>query len=179
MNNPDLSRIAETFIRVARRDADPRAVWTRHIQLLRSRVAPLVRDLRNRRYVGWYSFLFHDRCSGVPPSLADDGAFIHLRLELAEGVTVEHLKKALPPECEGTDYSPSLAHDRLDEIDASSLRDRDVAEAWRILGELSEWSLSMLEAHTDGLPVPPQNIRKFFHFLRNQLLAGFIGCPDW
>ena len=181
MNKPDLSRVAETFLRVTADDPSP-ADWPRYIQMLRTQVTPLVRQRRQQGHIRWFSFLFHNRCSGVPVDDPDDrGWFIHLRVELAEGVTIEQLRDTLPEDWwKGkTQLSPPLDRSCLDEIPASAFRDGDVANGWQVLGEVSEWSLSMLDAHPDGAAVPPQNLRKFLHFLWNQLLVDLVGCPRW
>jgi hypothetical protein len=57
VRTPELSRLVETFIRVGEQtDLSP----DRHFHLLRTEVAPLVCTLRERKLIGWFSFLVHD-----------------------------------------------------------------------------------------------------------------------
>jgi len=175
MNKPDLSRVAETFLRVTLDEPSP-ADWRRYIQMLRTRVTPLVRQLQEQRFIGWFCFLLHGRQSGVPVKDPQDrGAFIHLRVELVQGVTIEQLIQALVGDgpWELTRLSPRLDVEPEPDkfgVQVSALRDGDIAHAWRTLGEASEWSLRMLEAHADGADVPPRNVKQFLHFLCNQVL---------
>jgi hypothetical protein len=52
-------------------------------------------------------------------------------------------------------------------IDKASLKNEDIEEAWRIIGEQSEWVLEMLSVHKDDTGVTPYEIAQFLHFFDN------------
>lgn len=69
------------------------------LRLVRKRVLPLVRRLERRGILFSYSFLVHDRASGVPCLKSDKRAYLHLRLILSSaGVRRDAIivRKALP-----------------------------------------------------------------------------------
>ena len=65
------------------------------LRTLRQRVLPLLRDLERKAVLRSYSFLVHDRTSGVPCPPEDPSPYIHLRLVLNP---VADARKLLPKE---------------------------------------------------------------------------------
>jgi hypothetical protein len=64
MDQPDLTAIYETFIRIG----PPSVAWPLVTETLRSQVAPLMRDLSKDGIINWYCFLIHDRHPVFPPA---------------------------------------------------------------------------------------------------------------
>ncbi len=82
-DSPNVESIIETFIPIqVSKDATSLQVWQNYLDMLRSVVAPLVRDLTQKGVIHWYCFLVHDRESGVPTSKEDDRLYVHLRMAL-------------------------------------------------------------------------------------------------
>src|SRR4051794_22237775 len=94
MRTPDLNCLVETFIRIGTESSSDQ-----HFRMLRTVVAPLVRDLRGRNLIGWFSFFVHDRNSGVPTTSEDTACYLHLRFERLSGVDYETIAAALPDYC--------------------------------------------------------------------------------
>lgn len=57
-------------------------------------------------------------------------------------------------------------------IEKSLLKNEEIEEAWRILGEQSEWLMSMLNIHKENVGIPIEQITQFMHFYFNMLGLG-------
>jgi hypothetical protein len=55
-------------------------------------------------------------------------------------------------------------------VDGSELRDHNWARAWRLVGEASEFVLSLLEEYEE--PPSPQRTIQYLHFITNGLGMG-------
>ncbi|MDH5690662.1 MAG: hypothetical protein OEY81_04475 [Candidatus Bathyarchaeota archaeon] len=56
------------------------------------------------------------------------------------------------------------------------MKNEEIEEAWRIIGEQSEWLLGMLDIYKEELDIPPQQIKQFFHYYFNMTQVP-ITCP--
>lgn len=136
--------------------------------LMRSDVLPLIRNLEQHHFVGWYCFLIHDGASGVPCAPDDKALYVHLRLALADGVNAENLftsKKLLSRRWEMSrkcKLAPEIAG-----IEPMML-EGGIERAWRLLGAQSAWYLDFLEAHPDADTLALiKHARQFLHFFAN------------
>ena len=108
-------------------DKDALAVLRR----VRRDVLPLVRDLERRKILRTFSFLVHDRTSGVPCPAEDTSAYVHLRLVTSGRADVRRLL-------------PSAW------VYVSSVRPTAEEErAQRILCEQSAWYLRLVEGASE------------------------------
>lgn len=178
MKEPQLDRIVETFIPIP---LDPSStqiqIWQDYLDLLRTKVAPLVRRLQGLGTVEWFSFLVHNRHSGVPTDESDQELYVHFRFELAEGANSDDLISQLPSFCKMTRMMPVPQRDRLDNNDISAFKDQKVEWGWRVLGEGSEWILRMLESHDPSVRIPPQNVAQLLHYIGNALFVKVVQIP--
>ena len=172
---PNVDRIIETFIPIeASRDTASLEVWQNYLNVLRSVVAPLVKDLTQKGTINWYCFLVHGRESGVPTSEGDNGLYVHLRMALTAPSHEAEFISHLPSFCR---YSRKMSMPNppsLDKVDIQSLAKGQVEQGWKVLGESSEWVLKMLGAHDPVKPIPRQNVAQFLHYLGNQLLVEAV-----
>ena len=172
MRTPDLSRLVETFVRIGTEGSSDR-----HFHVLRNLIAPLIRDLRDHNLIGWFSFLVHDRNSGVPTTLNDPAAYLHVRFERMPGVDFETLVSALPDFCVFTQPVPPVNERSLQPADHTALIAPEVATGWALFGASSEWALDLACAHRNDRPLPVKNLRQFLHYLGNQLLIRTTDIP--
>jgi hypothetical protein len=173
---PNLSRLAETYIRIAPQSSGS-GLWAPYVDLLRLHVAPLVVDLRKAGLVGWFSFLVHDRTSGVPTAAGDDDAFVHLRFELVGSTTLDQLASSLPEICMFTRAHGPITPESILPADFHALRAPELPHAWALFGASSEWTLDFVTSHRDGQPIPLQNVAQFLHYLGNQLMIRATTIP--
>jgi hypothetical protein len=174
-DSPNVENIIETFIPIqVSKDATSLQVWQNYLDMVRSVVAPLVRDLTQKGVINWYCFLVHDRESGVPTSKDDDRPYVHLRMALKKTSHKVEFMKQLPSFCHFSRKMSMPNPPSLDNVDIQSLANGQVEQGWKILGESSEWVLKMLDAHDPKKQVPPQNVDQFLHYLGNQLLIRSV-----
>ena len=62
-------------------------------------------------------------------------------------------------------------------IDKFLLKNEDVGEAWRIIGEQSEWFLNLVNIFKEGADIPPEEIIQFLHYFFNMAQLIFT-CPE-
>jgi hypothetical protein len=90
----------------------------RVLRAIRQDVVPLVRSLqsgqRRRQMLSSFSFLVHDRTSGVPCPAEDPHSYIHLRLNYANVITETKLRGQLPSKwCYLTPVDPTDTERRV------------------------------------------------------------------
>jgi hypothetical protein len=172
---PNVDRMVETFIPIQdSKDIGSLQVWQNYLDMLRSVIAPLVRDLSRKGMINWYCFLVHDRGSGVPTSEEDDRPYVHLRVSLTRATSETEFISQLPSFCHFSRKMSMPNPPSLDKVDIQFLVKGQVEEGWKILGESSEWVLKMLDAHDPNKPVPLQNVAQFLHYIGNQLLVEAV-----
>jgi hypothetical protein len=94
-------------------------------------------------------------------------------LSLKKGVNSEDFLKALPNYCSepkylGREYGVSISG-----ITKTQLKNNKIEEAWKLIGEQSEWIIHMVIAHKDR-EITIQQIIQFMHFYMNMLGLGHL-----
>lgn len=128
-------------------EADVTALQVRGIELdalrvlrcIRQDVLPLVRDLQKKGLLKSFSFLVHDRTSGVPTSPEDREAYIHLRLVFLTSVfrTISgRVRKTSPRELLPEKWI------LLQRVDVSPAE----AKAHQVIDPQSAWYLDLVES---------------------------------
>ena len=165
MQKPDLNQMWETFIKIPAEDN--RVGFNLLYSCIRSRIYPMISRLKDDGMIDWYCFLTHDRKSGVPTSEDDDNPYFHVRLTLKKKVDPNEFLNSLPNYCVMTRKIRRERVESIVGIDKSLLRNEEIEEAWRIIGEQTEWLLEMLNIHKEDVNIPPQQIAQFLHFYAN------------
>lgn len=172
MQKPDLNRVWETFIKIGLpQDMSLQQI----ISLIRSKVYPMICDLRNRKIINWYFFLIHGRGSGVPTIKEDNNAYFHIRFSLNKDIEVKNEKDVinfLPNYCVLTQKARHKRVESILGIDKSLLKNEEIEEAWRIMGQQSEWIIDMLNIHKENVEILIPQIVQFMHFFLNMLGLG-------
>ena len=174
MQQPDLNKMWETFVRIGIPDyASPKPFldFFNLIQIIRSKIYPMISRLQNDGVINWYCFLVHDRKSGVPTTEDDYNCYFHIRVSLRNDV-----EPSFPNYCVMTRKIKREWVESISGIDKSLLKNEEIEEAWRIIGEQSEWLLGLLNIYKDELDIPPQQIKQFFHYFFN-ITHVSITCP--
>ena len=168
MEKPNLERIWETYIKLG----PPQTVTNQLIiNTIRLRLYPLLNTLKAEDKIKWYCFLLHpSRIKG------DQNFYFHIRLEPKEEIKdKEQVNALLPDYCEKE--MTALCKDvenitSISGIDKTLLRNEEIEEAWRILGEQSQWLMDMVNIYKDDINIPIGNITQFMHFFLNMLGLG-------
>lgn len=159
----------QTFIKIGR----PTAIsFERVMSMIRSKVSPLISDLEQKKIISWHCFLRHDRESGVPTSEDDDNQYLHIRVSLKEGIKTEDFLKSLPDYCVMTG---KINRRQVEQIsigqgiffDTSPLKNEEIEEIWRIIGEQSEWLVNLLKNYKESVNIPLEHMGQFLHYFSN------------
>jgi len=133
---------------------------------IRSKISPMISRLKENDLIDWYCFLIHDRNSGVPTSEDDRNPYFHIRFALKRDVDPNEVLSLLPNHCVMTRHIERRL-ESIAGINKSIIKNEEIEEAWRIIGEQSEWFLEMLNIHREDVDIPPQQIAQFLHYYAN------------
>ena len=165
MDKPNLDRMWETFIRIGKLDFTPDTQFLNYpemIRIIRSKISPMILRLVDKGIINWYSFLIHDRKSGVPTKESDYSLYFHVRVSV-----LTDDEPIFPDYCIMTRKIKREWVQSISGINTSLLKNNEIEEAWKIIGEQSEWVLNMLNIHKQNIDIPRQQIGQFLHFYRN------------
>lgn len=169
----------ETFIKIGL----PNRISFEHLfDMIRFNVYATISSLKNNDVLSWYCFLIHGK-NGVPTSEEDNNLYFHIRFTTKKEVKLEDIRNLLPDYCVLTrkikrEDIAKISMGAGKYIDESLFKSGVIEEAWRILGEQSEWVIDMLNAHKTDVKIPPDHVRQFLHYYFN-MLQVFIDekCP--
>jgi hypothetical protein len=165
----------ETFIRIGS-PPEEKVTLVELFNVIRFKIYPMISDLRQKNIITWYSFLIHNRLSGVPTTEDDNSPYFHIRLSIKDDLKhKDDVNKHLPTYCEKHFTRLCKGTESISGIDKSRLKNEDITEAWRIIGEQSELIMNMLLIFKENAEIPPQQIVQFLHFFANmtQLAVGW------
>jgi hypothetical protein len=173
MNIPNADRVYEFWYPLQGDDL---------ILQLRNFVLPLIRDLQNRRVIGWFAVHVHspNQCRFIPKGdITDlDANGFHFRLELLDSLPVTAITAVIPPGYhgpgQGLERNVSGITDIPQPIVApTSLCHGTIDDIWRVIGEASDWVLSLLEAYDSDTNIPPEHFPRLIHFIMNLLQPSY------
>lgn len=169
MQKPNLDEMWETFIKIPSEDA--RVNLSAIYNMIRFKVYPIISGLMDNGTIYWYHFLIHDRHSGVPTSEDDNSPYFHIRFAVKKDVETNELPNSLPNYCVMTRKRRRI--ETISGIDKSLLKNQEIEEAWRIIGEQSEWLINMLNIYKEEIDIPPQQVAQFLHYYSNMAQIRF------
>ena len=168
MEKPNLKKVWVTYIKIGPLQE---ITLQRCIDTLRNMVSPMILDLKEKSLLRWYSFLVHPG-----KDKADPNGYYHIRFELkGKYDTKERINSVLPDYCEKTmtyRFRDVENLENITSIDKSILKNRRIEEAWRIIGEQSEWVTKILDSFGEEFDIPDQQFIQYVHFLMNMLGLG-------
>ena len=179
MQKPTLSRMCETFIKIG----VPSAVTHEYIfQTIKTKVSPTISQLKNAGLVDWYCFLIHNKDAGNIPT--DGGAvnfYFHIRFSLSENSTLENAMKSLPSFCLMTrKVEPasveSISIGNGNRFNPALLKQEEIVEVWRTIGEQSEFYLNVFERYKDNVAIPVHELWTLLHYFHN-MIGLSAQCP--
>lgn len=177
MEKPNLNRTWETFIKIPSEENMTYAILLRNVcNTIRFKIYPMISDLKSKNMLKWYCFLLHpSRRKG------DTNSYFHIRFEPKEGIDdKERVNAILPNFCE-KDITANFMDveenpKEINGIDNPLLKNEEIEEAWKILGEQSEWFMNMLNIHKENVDITAKQIGQFLHFYFNMSQLLFM-CP--
>lgn len=153
MEKPDLERMWETRIKVG-----PKRNLTYKMfqDTIRHEIASTFPPLLEEGKIRWYHFLYHR----YPED--ESNAYFHIRFSPGP--------IDLPEYCVATKKIDPLRG--ISGVNKSLLKNEEIEEAWRILGEQSQWIIGLINIHKEDKSIPIKQIVKFMHFYTNMLWLG-------
>lgn len=132
--------------------------------IIRLQVSEAIAILEDNKIIDWYYFLIH-------PKDNDSNAYFDVVFTLREGVDSKDFLTLLPSYClepkpVNREYGESISG-----IEKTLLKNNEIEEAWRIIGEQSEWIIHMVNIHKDE-EIPIQQFTQFMHFYMNMMGLG-------
>lgn len=164
MQKPNLNQMWETFIKIGLE-----VHYGSLCDMIRFQIHPVISDLRQKKIIDWYCFLIHNRESGVPTTKDDNNAYWHIRFELKQDMNP---KDFLPKYCVMTrkvklEWVADISITKTEVMDKSLFKNGKIEEAWRIIGEQSEWLLNLLDIYKEDVKITPKQILPFLHYYAN------------
>lgn len=160
MQKPNLDQMWEIFVKFSWDDR----LQGSHFNILREKIFPLLSGLENDKIINWYSFLVHDRNHGVPAPENDNNPYFHLRFALIKDVDP---KEFIPDYCVFTRKIEVAWINAISGLDTYLLKNDEIEEAWRIIGEQSEVIFKMLNIFKEDINILIQSVFQFLHFFAN------------
>jgi hypothetical protein len=167
MQKPDLDRMWETYIRIG---LPHEASLHQCINIIRSKIYPMISSLKNDGTINWYHFLIHEN----PDDKHDPNLYFHIRFDVKKNISS-------PDDLHLLDYCEKNMTKKVEPIreitglPTSLLRNEEIEEAWRIIGEQAEWIIKMLNIHKENVEIPISQIIQFMHYFLNMLGLGHRG----
>lgn len=168
MENPDLNIMWRTWIKVGLKND---LTYKLLQDVIRHKVYGLS-QLEKTGKINWYYFLYHNK-----PDDPTNGYF-----DVVFTTTSEEPTKFLPEYCVDTKKISPITE--IDGINSSILKDTNIVEAWRLIGEQSQFIIDLVRAHDENSEIPPKQIAQFMHYFMNALGLGhksilfFKGIPN-
>jgi hypothetical protein len=121
-----------------------------------------ISQLHKTGKINWYYFLYHGKPED-PSSAYFDVVFT---------TDSNNPNEFLLEHCVDTKKISPMRE--ISGIDIEILEGQDITEAWRIIGEQSEFLVRLVRAHAENSEIHHKQIAQFMHFFMNPLSLGLI-----
>jgi len=164
MEKPTLNRMWHTYIKLGL----PSEITLKLIQdVIRFKIYPLISDLQENEFINWYHFLIHPN----PKDSKDSNLYFHIRFSVKKEINnIADLN--LPHYCEENLTEKINPIYEIKGINSNILKKEEIEEAWKIIGEQSEWVINMINIHKEDIEIPTIQIIQFMHFFMNMFGLG-------
>ncbi len=167
MEKPDLTKMWRTWVKIG----FMHKLTHKKVQdTIRNKMYNIL-QLQKMGKISWFYFLFHIK--------RDDS--VNAYFDLVFTSEKEDPKEFLPEFCIDTKKIPPMK--KISGIDTTLLKNEDIAEAWKIIGEQSVFIINLIRTHQTNVEITQLQIAQFMHFFMNSLLLGhksilfFQGLP--
>lgn len=159
MNKPDLNRIIDTYVPVNNLD--------NYFTVLKSEFCPAIRQLQNENLLHWFSFLMNNRDVLKRNVNSSARHIIHTRFEPSKDIEPHEFISKLPKIFIDPKVRPLS---KIGGLDSKFLEKEDWSHAWQLIGETSEFVLTLIENHKTETPI--DQYMQFLHYITNSLAIG-------
>lgn len=168
LEKPDLNKMWRTWVKIGLKSQLTHKMFQDTIRHKMYRIS----QLQKTGEITWYYFLHHNK-----PDDTANGYF-----DIVFTTDRGDPNEFLPEYCVDTEKIPSMM--KILGIDETILEKKNIAEAWRIIGEQSDFIIDLVRAHTENSKIHHKQIAQFMHFFMNALGLGqksilfFLGIPS-
>lgn len=165
MQKPNLDRMWQVWIKIGFPQGSYQDWFNKALTVIRTQVSETVSVLQEKGIIEWYQFLIHEKAGDA------GNLYFHMRLSLKEGVDTRDLLSALPVYCIEPEKIRREDVQTISGIILPLLKNNEIEEAWRIIGEQSELVMHIVNIHkAEELPI--QQFIQFMHFFMNMTGLG-------
>lgn len=159
MEKPNLEQMWHTYVKIGS------PISFKKIQdTIRFKIYPMISRLKSDGIINWYHFLIH-------PNPKDRfNKYFHIRFSVIKDIDrVDDLQ--LPEYCASTKKIDPIQ--TISGINKDLLKNEEIEEAWRLIGEQSEWIMNMINIHKENIGwIPIEQFIQFMHFFMNMMGLG-------
>lgn len=163
MQKPNRDRLWRVWIKIGP-PRETQTLFSNIVHLIKSKVSEVTRILETKKMIDWYYFLIHGREN-------DPNFYFDVVFSLKGGVKSEDFLSSLPSYCLYPEHLERGFGASISGITKAQLKNNEIEEAWRIIGEQSEWVINMLASHKDG-EITMQQYIQFMHYFMNMIGLG-------
>lgn len=164
MQKPNLERLWRVWIKIGQPQND-QMLFSIAASIIKSQISEAVTILEGQEMIDWYYFLIHGKNDDP------NNAYFDVVFSVREDKKFEDFVKALPIYCLNPEQLAKGFGDSISGLTKSQLKNDEIEEAWKIIGEQSEWVIRMLASHKDG-DISIQQYVQFMHFYMNMMGLG-------
>ena len=132
--------------------------------MIKSQVTEVVSILETKQMIDWYYFLIHGK-EGDPTN-----GYFDIVFSVKEKVTSEEFVKVLPSYCLDPEHLEHFG-ESISGIPKEPLKNDEIEEAWRIIGEQSEWIIHLVNIYKNS-ELTIQQFIQYMHFYMNIMGLG-------
>jgi len=173
MEKIDLDKVYGTAINLPKECYYPNCQisWQKYVELLASRVIPMIHGLQKDGIIKWFCFFCHPKAQvasqGIEILPDDTPLYIHIRLEVIKDIELGGYLFLHYPDSDCRPPTKDNSLKTIHEIDISLLKNVQIEEAWKIIGDISGLVLNMIDAHSKPQSVMGQHFHLFLHYFCN------------
>jgi len=153
LQEPDLKKMWRTWIMIHTGKEPIRKLFQ---DTIRDKLQQIL-QLQKKGKIAWFHFQWRTK--------VDDPA--NLYFDVVFTTDSDDPDDFLPEYC--IDTEKIVIDKSISGIDEELLVGEDIKEAWRIIGEQSEFIVNMVCSHKGNVEIPPSQIAQFIHFFMNPM----------
>ena len=165
MQKPNLDRMWQVWIKIGTPQGSYQDWFNRVWHVIRTQVSEAVSILEKKGIIDWYQFLIHSKTGDAT------NFYFHVRLSLKKGINDGDLLSSLPEYCIEPEKINRNGVESISGLILPLLKNNEIEEAWRIIGEQSELIIHMVNIHKE-VEIPIQQFIQFMHFFMNMTGLG-------
>lgn len=160
MEKPNLNNMWETWIEIGPKKG---LTYTHFQDSIRCKIDPLFEHFKRTKLINWFHFLYHNNPLNV------DKGYFHVRFATNKDIK-DFRELNLPGFCDVKMTRKITPIGNISGINTELIINEDISEAWRIIGEQSQWVVNFVKSHQGNIST--NQIIQFLHYFMNMFGLG-------